>query len=300
MKVTVAGGYGVGLVMRVHRAPEAGESLSDGVLSRGHGGKGSNQAVAARRLGAGVALLTAVGDDAAGADAQRLWAQEGIDATGVRVVPDASTMTGFIVVDATGENRIIIAPGALEALTPEDAEAQRATIAGSDALIVSLEVPAAFAGAALRIAREEGVLTVFNPAPAKDVPADLWAAADIVTPNLTEARALLGIGDEAAPSHELASQLRARLGADVVLTLGGEGSVVADASGIRPVAAVAPDRVVDTTGAGDAFTAALTVGRLATGSLAAAAAFAAHAGAHTVARPDVIPALPRRDELPAF
>jgi len=300
MRVTVVGGYGVGLVMRVARAPEAGESLSDGVLSRGHGGKGSNQAVAARRLGATVSLLTAIGDDTAGDGARRLWADEGIDVGGVREFPGEATMTGFITVDAEGENRIIIAPGALAALRPEDAERQRAVIAASDAVIVSLEVPLSYAGAALRIAREEGVMTVFNPAPATEVPAEIWAAADIVTPNLSEARALLGLGDEACEAEELASRLRGRLGADVVLTLGGDGSIVADADGVRRVPAVDPQQVVDTTGAGDAFTAALTVARLTTGSLSAAAAFAAHAGAHTVARPDVIPALPRRHELPEF
>ncbi|MFI6231309.1 ribokinase [Micromonospora echinospora] len=300
MKIAVIGSYGAGLTMRVPRLPVAGETLSGGRFASGHGGKGSNQAVAAARLGAEVSLLTAIGADQFGAAARQLWADEGIDATGVRTT-GAATMVGVILVDEQGENRIVIAPGALDDLTPADVEGFADRIAAADLVVVSLEIPLPVAVAALRAAHERGVRTLLNPAPAVRLPDEAWRWIDVVTPNASEARVLTGLGPEdSATGDELVDLIRARHAGTVVLTLGAEGALV-DHEGQRiRVAPVTVPRVVDTTGAGDAFTGALAVALARGDALTDAVRFAAAAGAHTVGIAEVIPALPHPDDVAAL
>lgn len=297
MKVAVVGSYGVGMTMRTPRLPVGGETLLGGTFSAGHGGKGSNQAVAARRLGAEVAFLTAVGDDNFGREARELWSSEGIDGSSV-ITSGAATMVGMILVEPSGENRIIIATGALDELHPEHVQAFRPHIADADLVVVSLEIPLDTAAAALRVAREEGTRTLLNPAPAQPLPDEVWPLVDVLTPNRTEAAILLGHdpgSDE--PAATLAAELRERGARAVVLTQGAKGALVSDAEGVRHVAAVAASRVVDTTGAGDAFTGALAVELAGGAVLEDAVRFAARAGSWVVGIPEVIPALPRRSDL---
>jgi ribokinase len=294
VRVAVAGGYGVGLTMQVARFPQPGETVTGGELSTGHGGKGSNQAVGAARLGAEVSLLTAIGQDAAGEDAVAMWAVEGVDA-GAVLRASAATMTGFILLDAAGENSIVIAPGALDVLEGEHAEGFRSRIAEADIVLVSLEIPLAVAVRVLEIATEEGVPTILNPAPAPGpLPASVWRHVTYLTPNRSEARTLLG-GEERMPS-ELARELGALSGSTVIMTLGDEGAIVASSEGqvsIDPV----PTTVVDTTGAGDAFNAALAVALAGGASPTAAATWAARAGSHAVGYAGVLPGLPTRADI---
>lgn len=299
MKIAVVGSYGVGLTMFSSRIPNAGETITGGRFLSSHGGKGSNQAVGAARLGASVALLTSVGADSHGDSARQLWADEGIDASAVKVV-DVPTMVGVILVDDSGENRIIIAPGALDSLSVDDVEAFRPQLAVADVVIVSLEIPLGTAMAALRVAKEEGVTTLLNPAPAAPLPRDIWQYVDIVTPNATEAPVILGMTASLdLDPDELARLLHERTGADVVLTLGDQGAVICDSGIPINVPAVKAATVIDTTGAGDSFTSALAVA-LANGlSLLESARVAAAAGAHTVAGPGVVTALPRLADLRA-
>lgn len=298
MKIAVVGSYGAGLTMRVPRSPEAGETVSGGVFDSGPGGKGSNQAVAAARLGARVSLLTAVGADDFGRAAHELWAAEGVDASR-SLTGRGATMVGFILVEPTGENRIAIAPGALDELDAAAVDGFRDEIAAADILVVSMEIPLEAVVHALRTAREVGTPTLLNPAPARALPDEAWPLIDIITPNQTEAPVLLGRqpGD-GATEHELVAALRARTGGAVLLTRGAAGALLADASGEREIPPVPPAAVVDTTGAGDSFTAALAVAVAAGATLADAAAYAAHAGAHTVAAAGVVPALPTAAQLP--
>ncbi|MEW2571616.1 ribokinase [Streptomyces sp. NPDC047070] len=299
MKIAVVGSYGAGLTMRVPRAPSAGETVSGGTFDPGPGGKGSNQAVAAARLGAEVALLTAVGDDDFGRAARELWRAEGVGAEHV-VTSLAPTMVGFILVEPSGENRIAIAPGALDELDAAAVERFRAEIAAADILVVSMEIPEEAVAAALRTGRETGTRTLLNPAPARPLPEECWPLIDVITPNQTEAPVLLGLGeDHGLDDEDLVRALRERTGGIAVLTRGGQGALVAEESGVTSVPPHPPTAVVDTTGAGDSFTAALAVA-LAEGLPAArAAAFAAVAGSHTVSVAGVIPALPTRDQLDA-
>lgn len=297
MKVAVIGSYGVGMTMRLPRLPVAGETLLGGTFSTGHGGKGSNQAVAARRLGADVSLLTAVGDDALGREAHELWREEGVDDSSVLTAP-AATMVGMILVEPSGENRIVIATGALEHLHPQHVEAFRPSIASADIAVVSLEIPLETAAAALRVARDTGTRTLLNPAPAQPLPAEVWPLVDVVTPNRTEAAILLGHDPDAdETATALAQRLHALGAGTVVLTQGADGALVHDGEGTRHVPPAVARAVVDTTGAGDAFTGALAVELAAGQSVDDAARFAARVGAWVVGVHEVIPALPHRSDL---
>ncbi|AXG81962.1 ribokinase [Streptomyces paludis] len=299
MKIAVVGSYGAGLTMRVPRAPEAGETVSGGVFDPGPGGKGSNQAIGAARLGAEVSLLTAVGDDDFGRAARALWRAEGVDATHV-LTARAPTMVGFILVEPSGENRIAIAPGALDELDAAAVAPYRAEIAAADILVVSMEIPEEAVAAALRAGRLAGTTTLLNPAPARPLPPDLWPLIDVITPNQTEAPVLLGLGaGHGLTDEELVQALRERTGGAAVLTRGGGGALVARPAGVTAVPPYPAEAVVDTTGAGDSFTAALAVALAEGHDLDRAVGFAAAAGSHTVTIAGVVPALPTRDQLNA-
>lgn len=296
--IAVVGGFGVGMTMRLERAPEAGETVTGGSFSSGAGGKGSNQAIAIARLGQSSSLFTAVGNDSAADNARTLWQRENVASAGV-VALAAPTMTGFILVDAEGENRIAIAPGALDALLPEHLEPFRADIREAELLVVSLEIPWPVARRALEIAREEGTPTLLNPAPARTLTPEEWQLVDIVTPNATEVLTLLGrpLEDDTAPDA-LAAELAQLGGCRVVVTLGAAGAVIAESQRVIRVGPRPPSSVVDTTGAGDAFTAALAVALVEGHPLAGAVEWACSAGAHAVTIAEVIPSLPTRAHLP--
>jgi ribokinase len=267
-RIAVVGSYGVGLTFGVERAPERGETLVGTLFRTDHGGKGSNQAVGAARLGADVTFLTAVGEDAFGDRAFELWAEEGVDASGV-VRAALPTMTAGILVEAGGDNRIVIVPGALSALTPPHVDAFAPQIAAADVLLVQLEIPVETALHALEVARAGSVL---NPAPAP--PSPIAPAADYLTPNESEAFAV-----EAAEGT-------------LVVTLGEQGARLRG----DQIPAF-PARAVDTTGAGDAFCAAFAVALAEGATDEDAVRWGCAAGAHMVEHEGVIPGLPSREEL---
>ena len=172
-RVAVVGSYGVGLTFGMERAPERGETLIGTLFRTDDGGKGSNQAVGAARLGAEVALLTAVGQDHFGDAAFELWEREGVDASAV-LRSREPTMTAAILVEASGDNRIVIVPGALATLTPAHVDSFAEQIAAADVLLVQLEIPVETALHALEVGRVAGVRTILNPAPAP--PARTWSS----------------------------------------------------------------------------------------------------------------------------
>ena len=294
--IAVAGGYGVGMTMNVVRAPAAGETVAGGLLSIGPGGKGSNQAVAIRRLGAACTVFTAIGDDAAGLDARRLWADEGVDDSAV-VVGRSATMTGFILVEPDGENRIAIADGALADLRVADVAGFAAAIRNAALLVVSLEIPVPVATEALRLARRSGTRTLLNPAPATDLDAGVLELVDVLTPNWPELARLAGADAATSDPDAAIDRLRRTYSGAIVVTLGGDGVIVDDGDGRDRIPALSVAPVVDTTGAGDAFTAALAVALGEGRPLRDAARFAVAAGAAAVTVAEVIPALPRRERV---
>ena len=233
-RIAVVGSYGVGLTFGVDRAPERGETLIGSLFRTDHGGKGSNQAVGAARLGAEVTFLTAVGEDAFGDGAFELWAEEAVDASAVLRAP-LPTMTAAILVEESGDNRIVIVPGALSALTPAHVDAFAAQIEAADVLLVQLEIPVDTALHALEVGRAAGVRTILNPAPA---PAE---------PDRTGRR----LPDAERDARPLAVEdARGHAG-------GHAGRPGGPARGAQIPAF--PATPVDTTGAGDAFCAAFAV-----------------------------------------
>jgi ribokinase len=296
VSIAVVGSYGTGMTMRVDRMPDAGQTLSGGLFSAGPGGKGSNQAIGAARLGESVHLLTAVGDDSFARSGRELWAAEGVDASHV-VTVDAATMVGVILVEPTGENRIVIAPGALERLSPDHVAGFGEVIGAADLVMVCNEIPQATVEATLRTAARHRIPTLFNPAPARDIADSVTGLVGYLTPNRGEAELLTGAAAGTSPD-DLLDRLRSRFPAAVIaLTCGADG-VVVDGHGTRAtIPAVAVPAVVDTTGAGDAFNAAFAVGICRGWSPLMAARFGAAAGAFAVGRPEVIPGLGHPDDL---
>jgi ribokinase len=269
-RVAVVGSYGVGLTVGLDRVPDAGETVVGRTFRIDHGGKGSNQAVGMARLGAEVDFLTAVGDDTFGQEAIALWRAEGVHAE--PVLADEPTMTAPIFVEPTGENRIVIVPGALERLARAHVDAFAERIAAADVCVVQLEIPLDTALYALEVARRAGVRTVLNPAPAPSQ--EIEPTVDYVTPNETEAASVQGAK------------------ATFVLTLGEEG---AEIDGVHVPAF--PASVVDTTGAGDAFTAAFAVALAEGVDELEAVRWGCAAGAHMVEHAGVVPGLPTRAQL---
>ena len=253
------------------RAPGRGETVIGSQVRTDPGGKGSNQAIGAARLGAEVSFLTVVGQDAFGDSGVELWAAEGVDA-GAVARTQLPTMTAAILVEASGDNRIVVVPGALASLTPGRVEAFAPQIEAADVLLVQLEIPLDAALRALELGRAAGVRTVLNPAPAPG--RAIAPVADYLVPNESE-----------EPAVEDAE-------GTLVLTLGQRGARI----GGELVPAF-PARVVDTTGAGDAFCAAFAVALAEGASDLDAVRWGCAAGAHMVEHQGVVPGLPTRAEL---
>ncbi|WP_328938474.1 ribokinase [Streptomyces tauricus] len=293
----VVGSANADLVVGVERRPGAGETVLGSDLALHPGGKGANQAVAAARLGARTALLARVGDDAHGRlllDSQRA---AGVDTSGV-LVGGAPTGVALITVDPSGDNSIVVSPGANGRLTPDDIREPSAValLTSSRAVSTQLEIPLETVEEVVRGLRP-GTRFVLNPSPPQPLPADVLAACDPLIVNEHEARVVLGT-DAGATPEEWARALLALGPRSVVITLGEEGALVADASGSTRVPAVKVT-AVDTTGAGDSFTAALAW-RLGAGeSLADSAAYAARVGAVAVTRQGAQASFPTAEEVAA-
>lgn len=291
-RVIVVGSYVAGLTIRTDRLPVAGETLIGREFDHGPGGKGSNQAVQASRLGASVEMVARIGRDAFGARADSLWEAEGVGTRFVARDEDAPTGIGFIILDATGANSIIVFPGANDRLSASDVDRPLDGIGAGDVVVAQQEIPEAPVARAMHLGRAAGATTILNPAPARPVPRGLLAEVDILTPNGPEARVMLGLDPVAElDSREIGARLLATGPRTVVLTLGAEGALIVSADGTEAVAPE-PVEVVDATGAGDAFTGTLAA-MLARGlTLSDAVRASAVAGALACTALGVIPALP--------
>ncbi|HST64434.1 MAG TPA: PfkB family carbohydrate kinase [Mycobacteriales bacterium] len=277
MRVVVVGSVNLDLVARVARLPAGGDTVAATEYARVPGGKGANQALAARRLGADVTLLAAVGSDDAADEALALLAEDGVDLTAVRRV-DGPTGVALITVDDSGENTIVVVPGANARLTVDPAQ-----LAAADAVICQLEVPMDTVAAAAA-GMPAGALFCLNPAPAAPVPPAVLDRADLVVANRAEFASVPGLD-------------RAKL---VAVTAGAAGAVLR--AGGREVARAESPAVTaaDGTGAGDAFTGALVVGLLSGLDREAALRRACRAGAAAASRPGAQPSLPRPADLDAL
>jgi len=260
-RVVILGVFVADAAFRAERLPRIGETILGEGFALGPGGKGSNQAVAVGRLGQPVSFITRLGDDRFGEMALELWAGAGVTPV-VTHSPGSQTGAAFIFVDtASGDNAIIISPGAAAEIAPSDLDAQAALIAESAVFMTQLEQPLAAAVRGLELARAAGVTTILNPAPAQDLADRVIGLCDWITPNETEAAAITGLpvgsDDEARAA---ADRLMARGAGGVVMTLGPRGALLHGRGRSEVVPAIPAERVVETTGAGDAFNGGFAAG----------------------------------------
>lgn len=295
MRVVVVGSINADLVLRVPSIPTAGVTVPAREISRLPGGKGANQAVALARLGAEVAMIGAVGDDDDGRGLLATLLSEGVDTSSVARLPGVPTGLAVVVVDDRGENAIVVVSGANASLDATSVEGPEglAALRGADAVLLQLEIPMDVVRAAARAGREVGATVVLNAAPAVAVPDAVLGDVDVLIVNASEAEVLGGADDPAVA----AASLRTRGPGMVVVTLGGEGSIVHD--GVVTYVAAHHVEVLDTTGAGDCFAAAFTVA-LASGEGAAAAARYATAAAAIAVTRHGAQAMPTAAEVEEF
>lgn len=300
-RITVVGSYAAGLTLKVKRLPTSGETVLGSGYRVDYGGKGSNQAVGCARLGAQVALVARIGQDAFGQMALQLYREEGIDTTFLLQMADCPTGVGFILVEGgSGNNCIALDPGANEHLSAADVGKCDFFLKNSAVVLTQLETPVAAAEAALASARAHGAITILNPAPVRPLPDSILRLADILTPNQTEAKVLTKRSPDAAAEPETVARELIRMGVkQVVMTLGEKGALIVTASSSKHVPAIPVD-AVDTTGAGDAFNAGLVTALASGDSLDSAVDFAVVIGGMAVTKEGVIPSLPRIEEVVQF
>lgn len=277
-----------------------GEALIGDLFDMGPGGKGTNQAIAAARLGAKVELLACLGDDPFAESAMQLYASEGVSTDHIRRIQGANTGVGMVTLLPSGDNWIVGHLGANLLMQPRHVELFEPVIARSDILMAQLEVPLELVSRALALGRKHRVTTILNPAPGQTLEPATLANVDVLTPNESETRILLGLPpDDPAPTEDLAGRL-IKLGVEtIVVTRGEEGALIVTPRGTQAVPAT-PVQALDVTGAGDSFNAALAVGLAEGSDLRAAVKQANRAGAYTTTHLGVIDGLPTRAELEAF
>lgn len=306
--IVVVGSINMDLVVRTPRIPAAGETLLGDSLVTLPGGKGANQAVAAARLareGLTVHMVGRVGNDDFGQRLINCLGNHHVKTAHVIVTEGASSGAAVILVDKQGENTIVVASGANALVSPPDVDAAQALIASASAVIVQLEIPLATVAHVIALCQRHGVFVILDPAPVPPdgLPRELYGV-DIFTPNRLEAEALLGLEVERDTSRkraedpkQLATRLLSRGARSVVLKRGKNGAILVDRDEIMRTIDPIKVNVVDTTAAGDAFTAALAVGHAEGLDPLAAARLANAAGAACCRNFGAQPALPTRDEV---
>jgi ribokinase len=297
-RILVVGSINMDLVVRSPHMPAPGETVLGSGFVTSPGGKGANQAVAAARLGGHGRFIGRLGQDAFGEQLLAGLRAEGIDCTHIMTTPDAPTGVAIIVVDSHGENSIVVASGANHLVSPDDIFSAAGAFEQVQVVVLQLELPLPTVRAAIQLARRHGCKIVLDPAPAQpNLPSELCEV-DIISPNVTEAELITGQRSVDESSDKLvASELIERGAKAVVLKLGSRGSMVVTADGhMARVGAYNVD-IVDTTAAGDAFTAALAVNVAQGMELIAAAKFANAAGAIACTRLGAQSAMPTRDEV---
>jgi ribokinase len=300
--VVVLGIFVADLAFKARRLPVMGETILGSGFASGPGGKGSNQAIAAARAGGDVGVITRLGNDTFGEMARRAWAADGVDAS--MVIEDAGAPTGaaFIFVSTeTGDNAIIVESGAAARLSPADVRSAEGAIAGAKVFMTQFEQPIETAIEGLSLARRHGVPTILNPAPALAVDDGIYGLCDYVTPNETEAATLTGLPVETEQQALVAAKELVRRGArNALITLGERGALLHGAAGTQLVPAFKVPKVVDTTGAGDAFNGGFAVALAEGHSPVEAVRFGCATAALSVQKPGTAPSMPTRGEIEAL
>jgi ribokinase len=294
-RVVVVGSTNTDLVVSVPKIPAPGETVLGGSLQTVAGGKGANQAVAAARLGAEVAFVARVGDDAFGSQALAGFQADGLLYEFVTVTQGVASGVALIAIDEhSAENSIVVAPGANAHLTAQDVEDAALAFDAAKAVVVSLEIPMDAVTRAVEMGFARGVPVILNPAPARPLSPELLAKVAVLTPNETEARQIFGDDTNAVGDAVRLGQIGA-----VVVTCGADGATIYTRDGITHVPSF-PVQPVDTVAAGDCFTGALAVVLAEGASLPEAVRFANAAAALKVTRCGAQPGIPYRAQVEAF
>lgn len=298
--ITVIGSYAVGMTIKTNRFPLSGETVPGYGFSVLHGGKGSNQAVAAARLGGNVFYYTCVGKDSYGKDAIMLYEQEGVDASAVKLSENMSTGVGMVAVNKSGENQIIIDIGANNDIGAADIDKIVPAIKKSSYVLMQLEINIDAVSYIAALTKEMGIPFILNPAPFHPLTSGVLKCCDFIIPNETEARLLLGLAPDDPCSNEmLAEKLLSQGVKTAVITLGSKGALIADETKCEYVDGKKVN-AVDTTGAGDTFSAAFTVALSEGKKVREAVEFANCAAALSVTKYGVVPSLPTRAAVDKF
>ena len=298
--ILVVGSINMDMVVRSPRMPAPGETVLGDGFKTAAGGKGANQAVAAARLGGRVAMIGRVGDDAFGEQLLANLRHEGIDCRAVENTPQTPTGVAMIIVDAQGENSIVVASGANFRVTPDDNILPNEELfEQASVVLLQLELPLPTVRTAMKLAHRHGCKVILDPAPAPRIMPEELCMVDILSPNITEAELITGFkaGLEDRVDKQIASELIARGARTAVLKLGSRGSLAVTADGHFYTVPSYNVNVVDTTAAGDAFTAALAVAVARDEKLHEAVKFANAAGALACTRIGAQTAMPTADEV---
>ena len=299
-KITVIGSINMDLVIKTSRMPKPGESFFAQNFGMIPGGKGANQAVAVAKLGEEVKMVGKVGRDVFGDKLLKNLRELGVNTD--YVSQDSSTLTGvaFIIVTEEGENSILVANGANGNLFPEDIEEFESIIKNSDLLLMQLEIPLRTVSCAVELANKHKVPVILDAGPPPKFFPDFFTRVDILSPNELEAEELTGIKIKDLESAKESAQKLLNTGIKrVVLKLGAKGALLATRNGVKHIKGIKV-RAVDTTAAGDAFTAALAVSYAKGENIEGAAVFANYVGALTVTKFGAQPSIPGIDEVESF
>ncbi len=298
--VAILGIFVADLAFRAGRLPKIGETIIGSGFKMGPGGKGSNQSVAAARVGAKVTIISKLGRDAFGDIALKTWKDEGIIARAAQ--SDEATGGAFIFVNHdTGENAIIVYPGAAGTISAADVDAAADAIRGAKVFVTQLEQPIPAALRGLEIARAAGVTTIFNPAPAEPVPDSIYPLCDYIVPNETEAAALTGLPVATlTDAQRVGDALLAKGARTALITLGERGALFHSSGRSIEIPAFSAGPVVETTGAGDAFVGGFAAAIARGTDPVEAARFGCAVAGISVTRPGTAPSMPRLAEVEAL
>ncbi len=296
--IAILGVFVADTAYRAPRQPRLGETILGTDFNLGPGGKGSNQAVAAGRLDAEVTMITRLGCDPFADMARKTWQGAGVTPAVIET-PESYTGAAYIFIEeTTGNNAIIVSPGAASSLSPADVESHSDVIRAAGVFVTQLEQPIETALRALEIAREAGVTTILNPAPAAALPDHIFPLCDYVTPNETEAEGVTGVKVETVEDARRAADLLLAKGVGAaIITLGAQGSLLHSKELSEHVEAFDAGEVVETTGAGDAFNGGFAVGLSRGLAPLEAVRFASAVAGISVTRPGTAPSMPTLREV---
>ena len=299
--VAILGIFVADLAFRAGRLPKIGETIIGSGFKMGPGGKGSNQSVAAARVGAKVTIISKLGRDAFGDIALKTWKDEGIVARAPQSDKDPTGGAFIFVNHDTGENAIIVYPGAGGAISVADVDAAADTIRGAKVFVTQLEQPIPAAQRGLEIARAAGVVTIFNPAPAAPIPDSIYPLCDYIVPNETEAAALTGLSVATlADAKRVGDALLAKGAKTALITLGERGALFHNRERSIEIPAFSAGPVVETTGAGDAFVGGFAAAIARGTAPLDAARFGCAVAGISVTRAGTAPSMPRLAEVEAL